>query len=362
VRFTTDRLKKIGLEGGDIGSHLARGAIALAVVGLALLPLLVTLPRLGSDAAAGKPPAAATGSLGPAASAAGASSSSITLPSASPNPPPPPPKPAVPVVVVPQLYPHVGSSGPDVLALEQRLASLSYMVGNVDGVFDQATRHGLIAFQKVEGLERSGVADAGTTIRLESASIPAPAYTQPPDHLEIDIKRQVVFVVRGGAVTAVLPTSTGSGRKFTSEGYTRRAITPNGVFTIAYKQTGWRKSPLGMLYRPAYFNGGIAFHGAPSVPTAPASHGCVRLPMPFADWFADNISLVGTTVYAYGGPVGDNPAPVLTDAPAAPPAPGASDLPSDSSAPNGTPSPSSEAPASPSPSPSPGLLPGLLNP
>jgi lipoprotein-anchoring transpeptidase ErfK/SrfK len=366
VRFTIDRLKIRSGE-GDAGAHLSRGAIALAVVFLVLLPVILTLPHLGSDVAAGKPPAAAASSPSPEPSL---SPSPAPSPSPSPTPPPPPPKPPVPVVVVPQLYPHVGSTGPDVLALEQHLAALSYMVGKVDGVFDQSTRHGLIAFQKVEGLPLSGVADAGTTIRLQSASVPAPGYAEPPTHLEVDIKRQVVFVVQGGAVTAVLPTSTGSNRKFTSEGWTRRAVTPNGMFTIAYKQTGWRKSPLGMLYRPAYFNGGIAFHGAPSVPTAPASHGCVRLPMPFADWFADNVSLVGTTVFVYGGPTGENPAPILTDTPAPPPAPGTSDLPSDAPAPSTTPSPTptpgdSPTPSpvpSPSPSESPGLLPGLLQP
>ncbi|MGH2690043.1 MAG: L,D-transpeptidase, partial [Actinomycetota bacterium] len=116
----------------------------------------------------------------------------------------------------------------------------------------------------------------------------------------------------------------------------------------AYKRQGWRKSPLGLLYRPAYFNGGIAFHGAPSVPATPASHGCVRLPMPFADWFADKASAVGTTVHVYGGPVGENPAPEVVDAPAPAPAPGVTD-------PGPVPGPS------PSPSPA-GLLPGILSP
>jgi lipoprotein-anchoring transpeptidase ErfK/SrfK len=212
------------------------------------------------------------------------------------------------------------------------------------------------AFQKVEGLPPSGIADGGTQIRVQSAARPAPAYAFPPDHIEIDIKRQVVLVVRAGAVDVTLATSTGSGRKFTSEGRTRRAITPNGQFTISYKRQGWRISPLGKLYRPAYFNGGIALHGAPSVPTRPASHGCVRVPMPFADWFAENVSLVGTTVLVYGGPVGENPAPTLSDAPAAPGAP-------DEVAPAPPAPPPPEPSPSPPPSPSPvPLIPGLLNP
>ncbi|MGH9284035.1 MAG: L,D-transpeptidase, partial [Acidimicrobiales bacterium] len=150
-----------------------------------------------------------------------------------------------------------------------------------------------------------------------------------------------------------LSTSTGNNRKFTSEGHTRRAVTPNGTFTVAYKRQGWRKSPLGLLYRPAYFNGGIAFHGAPSVPATAASHGCVRLPMPFADWFAEVASPVGTTVHVYGGPVGENPAPDFVDPAAQPPvpAPAAGDGSSPAPAPSPSPSPSTQ-----------GLLPGILSP
>jgi len=40
---------------------------------------------------------------------------------------------------------------------------------------------------------------------------------------------------------------------------------------------GWDRGPLGSLYRPQYFNGGIAIHGYTSVPSTPASHGCCRV-------------------------------------------------------------------------------------
>ena len=57
-----------------------------------------------------------------------------------------------------------------------------------------------------------------------------------------------------------------------------RSATPGGC-------TGWRHAPLGLLYNPVYFNGGIAVHGALSVPDYPASHGCVRIPMHIAEYF-----------------------------------------------------------------------------
>ncbi|CAN5892623.1 hypothetical protein BH23ACT12_BH23ACT12_10610 [soil metagenome] len=212
----------------------------------------------------------------------------------------------------------VGSKGAEVTALEQRLADLKYMVGKVDGSFDSNTRHGLTAFQKVEGLSRSGIGDAATMTRLATASTPAPRYSSPADHLEVDLPRQTVYVVRGGAVSAILPTSTGSNKNFTNGGWTRRAVTPNGRFTVTRKINGMRISPLGELYKPAYFNGGIAFHGSGSIPTSPVSHGCVRLPMGFADWFFNEAAPIGQVVYVHGGPAGANPQPTIEDAPAPP--------------------------------------------
>ncbi len=267
----------------------------------------------------------------------------------------------------------VGSRGAEVSALEQRLSDLKYLVGKVDGSFDANTRHGLIAFQKVEGLNRSGVGDAATMAKLATASTPAPKYSAPADHLEVDIPRQTVYVVRGGAVSAILPTSTGSNKNFTNAGWTRRAITPNGRFTVSRKINGMRIAPLGELYKPSYFNGGIAFHGAGSVPTYPASHGCARLPMGFADWFFNEAAPIGQVVYVHGGPTGPNPQPTIEDTPAPdmpvptdetvvvpPPAP----LPPTPSPtptpvlPSPTPSPQPTATPDPAESPSPGVFDG----
>ncbi len=44
------------------------------------------------------------------------------------------------------------------------------------------------------------------------------------------------------------------------------------------------------MWNPVYFNYGIAVHGAINVPLAPASHGCVRIPMHIADDFQDLVA------------------------------------------------------------------------
>jgi lipoprotein-anchoring transpeptidase ErfK/SrfK len=60
-------------------------------------------------------------------------------------------------------------------------------------------------------------------------------------------------------------------------------------------------SPLGQLWRPKFFTGtGIAFHGSPSIPPYPASHGCVRMTNAAIDWiWANNIIPLGTAVWVY---------------------------------------------------------------
>ena len=63
---------------------------------------------------------------------------------------------------------------------------------------------------------------------------------------------------------------------------------------------GLREAPLGTLWRPKYFNGGIAIHGSPSIPGQPASHGCARLHDAAMDLlWDDDLVPVGTPVWVY---------------------------------------------------------------
>ncbi|MFN7927602.1 MAG: L,D-transpeptidase [Blastocatellia bacterium] len=133
---------------------------------------------------------------------------------------------------------------------------------------------------------------------LRSAKRPQPRETGVA-HIEVDLTRQVLFVVEeDSARLRILPVSTGSGEWFTEGGRTRQAITPTGRFKIQWQIKGWRKSPLGLLYYPNYFYDGIAIHGNPAVPSVPASHGCVRIPMFAAQEFSE-IATVGMEVILY---------------------------------------------------------------
>ena len=180
-----------------------------------------------------------------------------------------------------------GSSKPDPqelnsqqkLEAEQRLWDLGYWGGPADGKFDSDSRHALIAFQKVERRPRTGKLTLDEFNALRAATRPQPLHSRYP-HVEIDLTRQVLFLIdESGEVARILPVSTGNGALYMDQGKLHRARTPTGTFTVLRKIKGWRLSSLGLMYYPSYIFNGIAVHGSLSVPTHPASHGCIRVPM-----------------------------------------------------------------------------------
>jgi hypothetical protein len=189
-------------------------------------------------------------------------------------------------VVFPRLA--YGASGAAVAQLGARLRALHY-IAPFTSTFDSRMLDAVYAFEKVQGLARTGTVDPLFWRRLDEPRVPRPRYTSPADHLEIDKPQQVLFVVRGSRIAQIVPVSTaGLPGKFT----------PDGRFSIIRKVDGFDPSPLGTLYDPMYFVGGYAIHGNPSVPPYPASHGCVRVPMWIAPiLFAGNP--YGETVYVY---------------------------------------------------------------
>jgi len=190
----------------------------------------------------------------------------------------------------------------DVLTAKQRLADLGYWVGPINSKADSYLKHSLIAFQKVEGRARTGQLTPEELQALRTAKRPEPR-EKSCAHIEIDLHRQVLFMVNeNGVVSNILPVSTGSGKMFTEGGRTRRAVTPIGTFVINRKIKAMHKSPLGLLYYPNYLVEGIAIHGNPSVPAFPASHGCIRIPMYAAVEFT-SLAPIGTPVVIYDGTV-----------------------------------------------------------
>lgn len=184
------------------------------------------------------------------------------------------------------------------LEAEQRLWDLGYWAGPADGKFDSASRHALIAFQKVEGRARTGKLTLDELNALRAATRPRPRNAGYP-HVEIDLQRQVLFVIdESGEITRILPVSTGNEQRYMDHGQVHRAHTPTGTFKVLRKIKGWRLSSLGPMYYPNYIFNGIAIHGSVSIPTRPASHGCIRVPM-FAAKELSSLLPVGIEVLIY---------------------------------------------------------------
>lgn len=207
-----------------------------------------------------------------------------------------------------------GSVGLRTFALQKALKSLRYDPGEPDGKFGLKTTTAVWAYQALAGMRQDGVVNV-----LLEASILA-AKPQPmlrpdlgPTHTEIDLDRQVLLVFRDNALQLVTHVSSGTGLRYCNKGTCGIAVTPVGDYRYQRRITGWRVAPLGRLYNPVYFNGGIAVHGAASVPATPASHGCVRIPMHIAEYFPGLVAN-GDAISVFRGGTGPATAPVAKPA------------------------------------------------
>ena len=179
-----------------------------------------------------------------------------------------------------------GSRGRAVRALQDRLRAFGYVVGR-RGVYDGRTERAVLAFRKVVGLARVTVADESVFRALAAGNgafrVRFPRHGR---HVEADISRQVLALIGDGAkVERIYHTSTGA------------PGTPTilGSFRVYRKDPGTNAS--GMV-ASSYFIRGYAIHGYHSVPVFPASHGCVRVPIPDA-YTIYNWVRMGTIVDTY---------------------------------------------------------------
>lgn len=171
-------------------------------------------------------------------------------------------------------------------------------------MFGLATVHAVQGFQKLAGLPPDAEVGAARYTALAEPPHPVPLVPDgAPTRVEIDLARQLLFVYADGGLRLISHISTGSGETYCSGGRCGRAITPVGQFQFLWRHAGWRTARLGRLYNPVYVTSyGIAIHGSTSVPTHPASHGCVRIPMHIAQYFPSLVAR-GDAVHVLAGPV-----------------------------------------------------------
>lgn len=159
----------------------------------------------------------------------------------------------------------------------------------------------------------SGVVTPALWDALHGPVTIAPRRDRAGTHVEVYLPEQVAAVFTDGSPRLVTHVSTGDGEQWCQEvtidnddgtqsvkGRCGISVTPGGVYHFDRKIDGWRNAALGRLYKPVYFNYGIAIHGATNVPNRPASRGCVRTPMHIAEYFPDLVA-IGDDVFVFDG-------------------------------------------------------------
>ena len=177
------------------------------------------------------------------------------------------------------------SSGTIVRLLQKGLQKLRYSTSR-SGHYDDATARSVMAWRKVTGMARNFTATEGVVRGvLKGRGRFKVKYPRHGHHVEADLSRQVLALIDGDKVKRIYHISSGT------------SATPTilGSFRVYRKSPGTNAK--GMVHS-SYFIRGYAIHGYASVPPFPASHGCLRVPVPDA-WSIYNWVRMGDVVRVY---------------------------------------------------------------
>ncbi len=128
-----------------------------------------------------------------------------------------------------------------------------------------ATKRAVMAFRKVNGMSRISSANTNVMRALFAGRGGYKLrFPKAGKHAEIDLSRAVLVLAERGKPIRIYHASPGK----------PSTPTVRGSFRVYRRQPGVNSH---QMLHSAYFHGGYAIHGYPSVPTYPASHGCVRV-------------------------------------------------------------------------------------
>jgi L,D-transpeptidase catalytic domain len=168
----------------------------------------------------------------------------------------------------------------------ESLVRQGYYIGRMSSRVTLGTRLATLAFRKVNGMGRSmGYRRAIFRKLLMGRGAFQPRFDD-GHHVEADLSRQVMALVDGDRPVATFHISSGTGG----------TPTVRGSFRFYLKQPGYNSK---RMYYSVYFIGGYATHGYNPVPNYPASHGCIRNPIPFSRFIYDWIR-IGDPMHVYG--------------------------------------------------------------
>jgi hypothetical protein len=179
----------------------------------------------------------------------------------------------------------LGASGVQVLLLQRALHRLRFATP-VTGRFDALTANAVNAFRKTNRMGANGYASPAVyAMLLRGKGAFKLRYPRADKHVEFDWSRQVIVLADHGRPYRVYHTSSGA------------PATPTvfGTYHFYLKTPGTNAK--GMV-NSSYFIRGYAIHGYASVPNYPASHGCLRVPIPNAAAIFKWID-IGDTIFSY---------------------------------------------------------------
>jgi L,D-transpeptidase catalytic domain len=178
-----------------------------------------------------------------------------------------------------------GERGVKVLLLQRALLA-QHFATPVTGYYDDGTARAVLAFRKTNDMSRDGFATHEVYAKLmRHQGAFKLRYPKAGKHVEFDWSRQVLVLAQRGRPYRTYHTSSGT------------AATPTvfGTYHFYLKTPGTNAK--GMV-DSNYFVRGYAIHGYASVPAYPASHGCLRVPIPNAAQIYSWIDL-GDPIFLY---------------------------------------------------------------
>ena len=192
-----------------------------------------------------------------------------------------------------------GDFGEEVERVQRRLTTLEFFYNDITGEYDESTTEALKSFQARNDLQKTGIADAETQQCLFSEAALAAEQVEMPYYIKVSIDDQRVYIYRwsDGGYNQLIKTmicSTGLGNS-----------TPRGVYVSpGQRDARWHYFAEFHCWAQYAFiiTGNILFHSviysAKSEDSVrystisnlghKASHGCVRLRVPDAQWIYEN--------------------------------------------------------------------------
>lgn len=180
---------------------------------------------------------------------------------------------------------HQGSGGSDVKLFNHLLDKQGYVPSGGRRYTDRTGR-AVIAYRKVNGMARITRATSGIFKKLaDGKGTYKPKYPGSGKHAEVSLAKQVLVLAEGDKAVRIYHISSGA------------SATPSdrGHYRFYRRQPGYNAL---RMYYSTYYNRGEAIHGYSSVPTGPASHGCIRTPISDAVSIYNWVQL-GMDIYVY---------------------------------------------------------------